>query len=75
LSTFASNTIPKSKSSTATTNRTSFTRIITIVQERKYNLPKWIWQQTNEIVEKKDLNKNTLEKTQVCKKHQYKMKI
>jgi hypothetical protein len=82
LNAFALNTTfltPKYKSSTGTTNQTSYTRTTTIVQKKK-KLLKWIWQQTNKVAKKWDLlnthlQKHTLEKTQACKKHQYKMKV
>jgi hypothetical protein len=64
----------KFKSSTTTTNLTSsFIKATSIVQ-KKWNLPKWIWQQTNEVAfdetnscKNTHLTKCTLAKTQTYK--------
>jgi len=56
------------KSSTTTTNQTSLTRRTTIVQKENKVAKKWDLPNTH-------LQKHTIEKTQACKKHQYKMKF
>jgi hypothetical protein len=49
------------------------------MQEKIIKLSKWIFQPINKVFKKWDLTntclqKHTIEKTQACKKYQYKMK-